>query len=290
MHSDLKAIRRTLQAPARTRGDCLRMHGEGTQVQRAAARRVQEHGAREILGRLGRPVPTDPITALRDLIAEAAGNVEVLRALVAEKRFPADLVADDPVLDLYGRNRDPLHRIAKDATVLALDERRLRIDAQLADRLVAMLDRVLGTPELGLDDERREMFRRLFADECCRARTSTRTNCGGISQVSMRGGPVVKRLLTYEQAARCSTSPAGRCLAQGRGRCDRCRRRRWSALNSRGSATSHMSMLTRFRRAGTGAPLEDPQEHLQLVQRRYRLRPAPHRVRRLWEDAAPNGP
>ena len=145
-----------------------RMHGGAApQVRAKAAERVAHEKARAVLNRLGVPVETDPISALRGLIDEANGNVEAFRTLVTD-RAPEGIRPDDPLWSVYGQERDRLHRIAKDATSLDLDERQVRVDEAIAKQVMGAIEAVLAGEEFGLDDDRRDWFKRSFAAELVR--------------------------------------------------------------------------------------------------------------------------
>ena len=118
--------------------------------------------ARAVLTRLGMPVPTDPIRALRDLLDESNGNVAALRSQLLDL---GPGLPQDPFLRLYDAERDRLHRVAKDSAAIDLDERRLRIDGATARLVMSTFEAVLARAELGLDVERRELFKQLFVEE-----------------------------------------------------------------------------------------------------------------------------
>ena len=139
------------------------MHGAAApQVKAKAAERVADEQARAVLTRLGMPVPTDPIRALRDLLDESNGNVAALRSQLLDL---GPGLPQDPFLRLYDAERDRLHRVAKDSAAIDLDERRLRIDGATARLVMSTFEAVLARAELGLDVEHRELFKQLFVEE-----------------------------------------------------------------------------------------------------------------------------
>ncbi len=129
------------------------MHGAAApQVRAKAEQRIKEEGARALLARLGVPVATDPIAALQACLDEAAGNLEALRAVVAERTAEADGDPADPVIRLYAEERDRLHRVAKDALALGIELRRDEFRRGEVARLVHAWQGVLADPALGLTE------------------------------------------------------------------------------------------------------------------------------------------
>jgi hypothetical protein len=136
-------------------GTVCRVHGgSAPQVQAVALRRLQADQARADLRRLGVAIETTPIEALEAMLYEAAGNVTVLRAMVAELDQDGDNSSSrsaiygptfhesgsptgkgEPhvLVVMYNQERDRLAKLAEACAKLGLDERRVKLaEAQVA--------------------------------------------------------------------------------------------------------------------------------------------------------------
>lgn len=84
-----------------------------------------------LLGTFGRPVDTDPVSAVIGEIQFAAGHVQWLRERV-QATDPAD-IADSaaPLVTLYGGERDRLLRLCDVAHRMGIEERRTMLAEQL---------------------------------------------------------------------------------------------------------------------------------------------------------------
>jgi hypothetical protein len=152
---------------------CASHGAKAPQVRAAAQRRLQAEAARQDLDRLGVALPdTDPGQALQAMIDEAAGNVTILRELVAGLDRPyarlyhangeATGRAEPHVLvAMYDAERDRLHRLSKDALALGLEERRTRVEEGQARQLAAAVNAALNV----LPDGAREEFRAALAQQ-----------------------------------------------------------------------------------------------------------------------------
>lgn len=132
-----------------------RMHGGAApQVRAAAARRVAISDIRKEAARLGEMIDVDPIDAILEMVKEAAANVAALRLALAELHidvrvdgtaiaFPSNIDnrgSRDPALPhvlvvMYDQERDRLVRYSKTALEAGVDERRLLLAEQQAQKL-----------------------------------------------------------------------------------------------------------------------------------------------------------
>jgi hypothetical protein len=137
---------------------CVTHGGNAAQVRKAAERRVQQivlrAEAAKDLRRLGVTLDTTPIEILEAMYSEAAGNVAVLRSMVAEldrtdlyselyheNGSPTGRALPHVLVVMYNTERDRLAKLAEACAKLGLDERRL----QLAEaQMVKLLDAVTG--------------------------------------------------------------------------------------------------------------------------------------------------
>lgn len=147
---------------------CRRHGGAAKQVRAAAARRVAEAKATQAIQREHLSPVDDPIAALRELAAEALGVKRYFAERVnqlEQLRYQAG--AGEQVrgeLLLYGQAFDRAARLCESLAKLNLDERVTRIEEANVVLLVAVLARVLASPELGLDAGRQARGRELLAD------------------------------------------------------------------------------------------------------------------------------
>ena len=129
--------------------------GKAPQVIAAAERRQQEQAAHEYMARYGVPQHIDWWDAIPQGINETYGNVLAMRDLVQQLapdaltwgksqvvevgsgQFPGIDITQAagiaPLVQLYGQERDRLHRMAVDAGKLNLEDRRVRVSEQTAD-------------------------------------------------------------------------------------------------------------------------------------------------------------
>ncbi len=172
---------------------CRYHGGLAPQVQAAARRRVLAAEAAVELAHLGVSIDTTPVEALEAMLAEAAGNVVVLRELVAGLRLRSDQVTeledDDGTLAvitfggaiagqvradsaeakphvfvvMYNDERDRLAALAVACAKLGIDERRLRLAEIQTTRLFNAVQRSLEAA--GLSVEQRDTFSVALAGE-----------------------------------------------------------------------------------------------------------------------------
>lgn len=149
-----------------------RFHGGGApQVQAAAERRQQEAAAQAFVARYGVPMAVEWHEAIQAGLDETYGNVLALRDLVQQmapdaltwgqqsevmvgsSQFPGVDITHAagiaPVVQLYGQERDRLHRMAVDAGKLGLEARRQAFAEQDGQRVAEVIRAVLR--ELGHD-------------------------------------------------------------------------------------------------------------------------------------------
>ena len=156
-------------------GTVCRTHGgKAGQVQRAAQRRLQAAEAVEELARLGVSIETTPIEALEAMLYEAAGNVAILRSMVADLdqgQLYGELWHDNGqatgeakphvLVVLYNQERDRLAKLAEACAKLGLDERRVRVAEAQVQRF---LDAVTGAvADVGLSAEQQSRFKQALA-------------------------------------------------------------------------------------------------------------------------------
>lgn len=153
-----------------------RMHGgAAAQVQAAAARRLAEDKAREVLLGFGVQVDTDPHTQLARLINTSAGLVSFYE-YQCRKLHPDALVWGDVEvrddfrgltvvqrgeisvwLRLYNEERDRLGRLCRDAIASGLAEREVRLAEQQGALVAEVLRLVLADLELTPDQQTRAL-------------------------------------------------------------------------------------------------------------------------------------
>lgn len=154
---------------------CATHGGAAPQVRDAARRRLMAAEAGEQLARLGVAIETTPIEALEAMLYEAAGNVAVLRSMIA------DLGRDDlygrmyhdngqetgeakphVLVVLYNQERDRLTKLAEACAKLGLDERRLRLAEAQVSRFLEAMTAAMGDIGMGRDQTAR--FKKALAD------------------------------------------------------------------------------------------------------------------------------
>jgi hypothetical protein len=139
-------------------------------VARAAHREGVEADARLLLNRLGEAEPLGhPVTELLAIGAEARAWLRVLREQVACLK---DLTSGAGYIEraravvmLYGDAMDRCERLLVNLVRLDLDARCVRLDEQQAELLADLVEKVLSSPELGLDAPRAMTARLLVAAE-----------------------------------------------------------------------------------------------------------------------------
>ena len=146
-----------------------RMHGAATPFKlRAAERRAQAAQATKAVQRENLPPVDDPISALRALASEALALKDYFKERVdalEELRYQAG--AGEQVrgeLLMYGQAFDRAARLCESLARLGLDERTVRIEESKVVLLVAVLQKVLADPALGLDAGRQSRGQELLAE------------------------------------------------------------------------------------------------------------------------------
>jgi hypothetical protein len=148
---------------------CRRHGGSSPRGLAAGARRLAEQKATKSLSREGIEPIGDPVDLLRGLCAEAlalkdhfAARLQALEALRYEGNTGEQLRSE---VSLFERALDRSQRFLHDLAKLGLDERSVRIDEAKVVLLVAVLQRVLADPSLGLDAGRQAKATALLAAE-----------------------------------------------------------------------------------------------------------------------------
>ncbi|HLH46771.1 MAG TPA: hypothetical protein VKV25_06390 [Acidimicrobiales bacterium] len=165
--------------PRKGRDVCDRLHGgKAPQIEAAAKRRVMAAEAGAELARLGVAIETTPLEVLEAMLYEAAGNVVVLRHLVAALTPDADGIyglmyhaTGDPtgearphvLVRMYDDERDRLAALAQACVKLGLDERRVRLAEAQVERLTGAVTKAVASA--GLSREQAAAFRRSLAEE-----------------------------------------------------------------------------------------------------------------------------
>lgn len=150
---------------------CAKHGGAAPQVRAANRRNVELAKARKAALRLGIPVEISPIEALEQSLWEAAGNVAVYRTLVGDLGLSLTDEEGSHVagyrkvphifVQMYDSERDRLAKIAKECAALGLDERRVQMAEDQAQRLFGAITRSLNA----IPVEYREVFRANLANE-----------------------------------------------------------------------------------------------------------------------------
>ena len=153
---------------------CRNHGGKAAQVVQAAKRRLLAAEAGEQLARLGIIVETTPVEALEAMLWEAAGNVCVLRTMVADldqDNLYGEMYHDNAQLTgeakphvlvvLYNQERDRLAKLAEACAKLGLDERRIRLaESQVAKIVAAAMD---AMKDIALSAEQTSRFKQAYA-------------------------------------------------------------------------------------------------------------------------------
>lgn len=153
---------------------CTTHGGKAPQVVAAAQRRIMAAEAGEILDRLGVAVETTPVEALEAMLAEAAGNVAVLRSVIANLGLnlwqatrhpdgtPTGTGDIHPLISLYNSERDRLANLSVACAKLGLDERRVRLAEAQVDQLLGHLAGAVA--DIGLDTQTVGRLHQALAD------------------------------------------------------------------------------------------------------------------------------
>jgi len=173
--------RRTCIARTRAGGVCgnaailgatvCRLHGGSIgRVKRSAALRVAQEKATRAIEREGIAPLGEPVEMLRQLTAEAVQLKDYfadrLKAL-EELRYTAPGAGGEQLrseVALYERALDRSQKFLHDLAKLGLDTRAVQIDEARIVLLVAVLEKVLASPELALDATRQARGRELLAE------------------------------------------------------------------------------------------------------------------------------
>lgn len=153
---------------------CRTHGGAAPQVIAAAKRRLLAVEAGAELARLGVAIETTPVEALEAMLYEAAGNVAVLRMMVAElgqhhlygdlyhqSGSPTGEAKPHVLVVMYNEERDRLAKLAEACAKLGLDERKVRIAETEVGRL---FDHVTGAiADCGLTAEQTQAFKKALA-------------------------------------------------------------------------------------------------------------------------------
>lgn len=163
-------------------GTVCRFHGgNAPQVAAAARRRLLAAEAGAQLDQLGVRIETTPIEALEAMLWEAAGNVAVLRQLVAqlglhgggtdttglygelyhESGTPTGRALPNVLVVMYDAERDRLARLAEACAKLGLDERRVRLVEHQVEQLLAHVTGAIA--DVGLDAAQTSRFKQALA-------------------------------------------------------------------------------------------------------------------------------
>ena len=137
---------------------CRRHGGSSPRGLAAGARRLAEERATRSVHREGIEPIGDPVELLRGLASEAvslkdhfSARLKALEQIRYEGNSGEQLRSE---VALYERALDRSQRFLHDLAKLGLDERSVRIDEAKVVLLVAVLQRVLADPHLGLDAAR----------------------------------------------------------------------------------------------------------------------------------------
>lgn len=144
-----------------------RLHGGGNpQAIAAASRRLEHAAAAQAVRTLGLPREVAPDEALTEELHRTAGAVAWLGEQVAT--VPADglyqrylgtggVLWERPsvLVELYGVERDRMVKVARSAIDAGLQERQVRVVEHLGEILAAILEGLMGDPELALTDAQR---------------------------------------------------------------------------------------------------------------------------------------
>ena len=142
--------------------------GKSPWVVRAAARTLAEERATKAIKAAHLPPVDDPVGELRALAAEALALKDYFRERVdslQELRYQAGVGEQiRGELVMFERALDRSAKFCESLARLGLEDRAVRIDEARVVLLVAVLQRVLSAPELGLDSARQMAARTLLVE------------------------------------------------------------------------------------------------------------------------------
>jgi hypothetical protein len=132
-------------------GHCY-LHGGSTKSHRIAAVKAE---AAATVARLGMEVSLDPADALAFSVRLASGDVEWLRARIADVERTAPKANLDVLAAALASANERLARISKLASDAHVEERRLQLDALVVDRLGAAVTAAIDDAHLDEDAKAR---------------------------------------------------------------------------------------------------------------------------------------
>lgn len=160
-HATAKNSGQQCKQPAIPGGTVCRYHGGGApQVKAAAARRLLVQGILERAAYFGDLRELDPATALEEELWRTAGHVAWLGHLVGV-RMAAQPLDERETYELYQTERKHLFEVSKACLSIGIEERRVRVSEQLAERIASFGRGLLEA--VGVDprsDVARSAFRR----------------------------------------------------------------------------------------------------------------------------------
>ncbi|MGH9266717.1 MAG: hypothetical protein ACRD0D_00910 [Acidimicrobiales bacterium] len=143
--TDGREWRPCLVLPHRSAVTCWR-HGGGT------AASARKHARAEALERLGLEAvrPVDAVAALGEMMAVSAATVDLLAECVAQAEAETSVaeVVEGPLWAAWGVERGRLARLARDAIMAGLDERRASVAEAEVALLAAAVAGALGDAEV----------------------------------------------------------------------------------------------------------------------------------------------
>ena len=154
-------------------GTC-KLHGGTTKSHRAqAAAIIVDTGAREAVRRQGVTPVHDPIAQLSLLAGEVVALKDVLGTKVAELRswsYRGEGQEEEVsvLVTLYERALAQCHRVLSDMARLDLDTRLVRLSEAQANLLQQVIEAVLTSPEVDLDQDRQTVARTVLGKELTR--------------------------------------------------------------------------------------------------------------------------
>ena len=173
-------------------GNVCHFHGGAApQVRAKADQRIVEQGVWELIDRMGISVETTPEEALLQQVWEAAGNVALLRKLVAnlEAAVSTGMVrttgvfgepgiavrtgnlnrrneaAPHVLVRMYNEERERLVRFSRACIDVGVSERMVRLAEKQGELLVGVIEAVLADKELGLTPNQKEIGKKAIAGQ-----------------------------------------------------------------------------------------------------------------------------
>ena len=182
---------RCKRAPVVGGNVCHYHGGAAPQVRAKADQRIIEQRVWELIDRMGISVETTPEEALLQQVWEAAGNVALLRKLVAnlEAAVSTGMVRTTGVLKepgiavptgnpnrrneaaphvlvrMYNEERERLVRFSKACIDAGVSERLVRLAEKQGELLVGVIEAVLADKELGLTPSQKEIGKKAIAGQ-----------------------------------------------------------------------------------------------------------------------------